>query len=74
MKFKTNARCEGCKATILKHMETNYPNMKWTMDLDNTDKVLECHGIPDNAALAAQIEKAIAETGFNGAWLPSDSI
>lgn len=71
MRFKTNARCEGCKATILNHLESRFPNMKWDMDLDNVDKILECHGVPDDARQAAEIEKALAETGFKGSWLPA---
>ena len=71
MKFKTNARCQGCKATIMNHIENRFPNMKWTMDLDSVDKILECHGVPDDSAQAAEIEKAIAETGFKGSWLPA---
>lgn len=40
------------------------------MELESTDKVLEVHGLPENAETAAQVEKTIAETGFKGTWLP----
>lgn len=69
MKFKTNARCEGCKSTIMNAVQNKFPNMQWSMDLDNVDKVLECHGVPDDAEKARQIEIAIAETGFKGSWI-----
>lgn len=72
MKFKTNAKCGGCKAAILGAVQSKYPDMQWSMDLDNVDKVLECHGIPDDAAKAREIEKTIEETGFKGSWLPAE--
>lgn len=73
MKFKTNAKCGGCKAAIMSAVEQRFPNMKWSMDLESADKVLECHGIPDDAAKAAEIVKTIEETGFKGSWLPADA-
>lgn len=73
MKFKTNAKCGGCKAAIMGAVQQRFPNMEWTMDLDNADKILECHGIPDDSAKAAEIVKTIEETGFQGNWLPADA-
>lgn len=73
MKFKTNAKCGGCKAAIMRAVEQHFPNMEWSMDLESADKVLECHGIPDDAAKAAEIVKTIEETGFKGSWLPADA-
>lgn len=71
MKFKTNAKCGGCKSAILDAVNKQFPNMQWSMDLDNADKVLECHGVPEDAELAAKVVKAIEETGFKGSWLPA---
>lgn len=71
MKFKTNAKCGGCSKAILGEMNRRFPNYQWSLDLDTADKVLECHGVPDNAEEAAQVVKAIEETGFKGAWLQS---
>lgn len=73
MKFKTNAKCGGCSAKILKGLQEKFPNQEWSLDLDSADKVLEMHGVPDDADKAAEVEKAIAETGFKGSWLPSPS-
>ncbi len=70
MKFKTNAKCEGCSSTILNKMNESFPDMKWSLDLENSDKVLECHGVPDDAQKARAIETAISETGFKGSWMP----
>lgn len=69
MKFKTNAKCGGCSATILNAVRSRFPNQEWSLNLETTDKVLEMHGVPDDAEKAAQVEKTIAETGFKGAWI-----
>lgn len=69
MKFKTNAKCVGCMNRILDAMNTRFPNEEWTMDLNNADKILECHGIPDDAAKAAEVIKTLEETGFQGSWI-----
>lgn len=69
MRFKTNAKCAGCSGAILGAVRAKFPNAEWSLDLDNADKVLECHGIPEDAETAAQIVKTIEETGFKGSWL-----
>ena len=69
MKFKTNAKCGGCRATILKAVQNRFPDAEWTLELDSADKVLEAHGIPEDASTAAEVEKTIAETGFKGSWI-----
>lgn len=69
MQFKTNARCQGCSAAILKAMSDKFPNARWSMDLESADKILEGHGLPENAETAAQVEKTLAETGFKGSWI-----
>ena len=69
MKFKTNARCGGCRATILKAVQGRFPDAEWSMEVESADKVLEMHGVPEDAGLAAEVEKTIAETGFKGSWI-----
>ncbi|MCM1153346.1 MAG: heavy metal transport/detoxification protein [Muribaculum sp.] len=69
MKFKTNAKCNGCKTAILNAVQEKFPDAQWSLDLENTDKVLEVHGIPEDADTAAQVVKTIEETGFKGSWL-----
>ena len=69
MKFKTNAKCAGCSTKILGAMRSKFPNQEWSLDLDSADKVLEMHGVPDDAAKAAEVVKTIEETGFQGSWL-----
>lgn len=69
MQFSTNARCAGCQSAILGAMNKKFPNAQWSMDLDNADKILEVHGIPEDAEHAAQVIKTLEETGFKGAWI-----
>lgn len=54
----------------MKAVEAKFPNAEWSMDLEDADKILEVHGIPENAETAAEVEKTLAETGFKGTWLP----
>ncbi len=70
MKFKTNAKCNGCKTAILNAMQQKFPNAQWSMEVESADKVLEVHGIPEDDTTAAQIEKTLEETGFKGSRLP----
>lgn len=69
MKFKTDASCGHCKATILKAMQAKFPDAQWDLDLDNADRILEVHGLPENEETASQIEKTLQETGFKGTRL-----
>lgn len=73
MKFKTNAKCSGCSAKILEGVRTQFPNQEWSLDLNSADKILEMHGVPDDPSKAAEVEQALASTGFKGTWLPSSS-
>lgn len=72
MKFKTNAICKGCKATILEAMKSKFPDAEWDMDMESADKYLMVHGIPEDSDTAAQVEKTLEETGFKGAWVQND--
>lgn len=69
MQFKTNAKCAGCSAPILKAVRERFPDYEWSLDLSTADKVLECHGVPDDSEIAAQVVKTIEETGFKGSWI-----
>ena len=69
MDFKTNARCKDCVAGILKAVHSKFPDAELNLDLENADKVLHVHGVPEDEQHAAQIESAIKEAGFQGAWL-----
>lgn len=69
MQFKTNAKCVGCENAILDKMNQQFPNYRWSMNLEHVDKILECHGVPDDSEKAAQVLKTLEETGFKGSWI-----
>ena len=69
MQFKTNAKCTGCSSAIIDSVKKRFPNAELSLDLESTDKVLHVHGIPEDAAHAAEVEKAVEEAGFTGSWL-----
>lgn len=70
MRFQVNAETNAHKAKIMEAVEREFPNARWGADLNTMDKVLEVHGIPEDSETAAQVLKAIQETGFTGSWLP----
>ena len=69
MKFKTDANCEHCMVAIQKAVNERFPNADLKFEIENSDKVLHVHGVPEDSEHAAQIESAIAEAGFKGTWL-----
>lgn len=69
MEFKTNAKCNDCVAAISNVVKKKFPDAELNLELSSADKVLHVHGIPENSENAAQIESAIKEAGFEGAWL-----
>lgn len=69
MKFKTNAKCGGCSATILAAVRTLFPQAEATLDLNSPDKILSILGIAENAEIADKIVKAIAAAGFQAVKL-----
>lgn len=74
MKFKTDAMCSNCVAAISKAVRTKFPDAELKFDLENTDKVLEVHGVPEDSEHAAQVESAIKEAGFKGSWISEGGI
>ena len=61
-------------AAITKEIKRKFPDAELNFNLENTDKVLEVHGIPEDSEHAAQVESAIQEAGFKGAWLQQGSL
>ena len=60
------------RSAILEGMKKKFPNAEWDLDLNSADKVLEVHGLPEDSEHAAQVEAAVAETGFTGSWIRPD--
>lgn len=69
MKFKTNARCSGCKAAIFDAVGKEFPDAQLSMDLEDADKVLEVQGVPENQENAWKVLNIIQATGFKGSWI-----
>lgn len=69
MDFSTNAKCQNCVASIKQAVRQKFPDADLKLELETTDKVLHIHGIPEDSIHAAQVESAIKEAGFEGAWI-----
>lgn len=69
MLFTVNAHDEATRDALLNHVQSQFPNAQWHNNLQTADSWLEVHGIPEDAAAAAQVIKSIEETGFKGAWV-----
>lgn len=61
MKFKTNARCQGCVAAISSALAPIVGADKISFDLDSADRVMSVDA-PEN--LAGEIERLVATAGF----------
>lgn len=69
MLFKIKGQCTDCEAAIIPAIKNKFPNAQLKMELENQDKILHIHGLPEDSEHAAKIENAIKEVGFEGAWL-----
>lgn len=69
MKFKTNAKCQDCMASIKNAVSQKFPDAELNFEIENSDKILNVHGVPEDSEHASQIESAIKEAGFEGSWL-----
>lgn len=69
MKFKTNAKCGGCSATILATVRALFPESRADLDLASPDKILTVSGIPEDAETAGRLAAAIAASGFQATVL-----
>lgn len=72
MRFKTNAKCSDCMADIITAVRRKFPDAELKFELENSDKVLQLHGIPEDSKHAAQVESAIKEAGYQGAWISQE--
>ena len=73
MKFKTNAKCDGCKATIIKAVGKEFPDAQLSMDLESEDKILEVQGVPETEQNAWKVLNVLENTGFKGSWIQPES-
>lgn len=63
MKFKTNAKCGGCSAKIIKSLEKLSPAEMWEIDLTSPDKTLSYKGEWKDG-MEKEIIELVAEAGF----------
>lgn len=59
--YKTNIKCKGCIATVTPFFEKSEAIKKWSVDLDNPDRILtiELEGGEVN-----EVERLISEAGY----------
>ena len=59
--YKTNIKCNGCIATVTPFFEKNESIKKWSVDLENPDRVLtiELEGGEEN-----EVKDLINEAGY----------
>lgn len=67
MKFKTNAKCQGCVNAILKALEPVAPADRWSFDLDSPDRTLTYLAGDDSEATADTVIRLIEGAGFKAA-------
>lgn len=61
LKFKTNLKCGGCVNAITTGLESISMIEKWSVDLENPDKVLEIKSSED---ISDQVIESVKKAGF----------
>lgn len=61
IQLKTNVKCGACVAAITPEME-QLPNIEWSVDLKNPDRILTVTGDTSMEKIVAALEKA----GYHG--------
>lgn len=60
-RFKTNLKCGGCIRAITPGIESFSSIVDWSVDLENTDKVLEIQSTED---ISDEVIESIKKAGF----------
>ena len=61
LKFKTNINCGACKRSVTPHLNNISGIISWSVDTDNTDKILSLD-TDDNSP--DKIKQAVEKAGF----------
>ena len=69
MQFKINTTSSDSLLAIQDKIRNKFPNAALAFEVNNEENVLKVNGLPSDNLHAEEIERAIAETGFNGSWL-----
>ncbi|MCM1291910.1 MAG: heavy-metal-associated domain-containing protein [Prevotella sp.] len=64
MKFKTNAKCQGCASAIRSALAEIAPAQSWDFDLQSPDKTMTYKDSDNDTELAAKIISAVEKAGF----------
>jgi copper chaperone len=59
--FKTNLKCNGCKATITPFLNEAEGIKKWELDLEHPDRILTLH---TNGITAADIQDILSRACY----------
>ena len=60
-KFKTNIKCNGCIATVTPYLNSESAIEKWSVDLQNPEKILTAEG---NELSRETVIKKVKQAGF----------
>ncbi len=55
--FKTNINCNGCLTTVTPFLD-NLPSTEWSVDINNSDKMLTVQGDIAEASIIEVVQKA----------------
>jgi copper chaperone len=61
LRFKTSLKCGGCVQAITPGLESIIQIEKWTVDLENPDKVLEIEASED---ISDQVIDSVKKAGY----------
>lgn len=61
LRFKTSLKCGGCVKAITPGLESLTSIKKWSVDLENTDKVLEVEATED---VTDEVIESVKKAGY----------
>ena len=61
LRFKTSLKCSGCVRAITPGLESLNQIDKWSVDLENPDKVLEVNASAD---ISDQVVESVKKAGY----------
>lgn len=62
LKFKTNIKCNGCKASVTPYLNKAEGICHWEVDLDNNDKILTVHS---TGITASEVQNVVKQAGYD---------
>jgi copper chaperone len=68
LKFKTNIKCNGCKAKVTPFLNQEKAIIRWDVDLNNPDRILTVEG---DDITEEMIENALKKAGYQAVKIQS---